>query len=335
MPDRAGELIHRLRGSTEAWLGLAILVLVVLWTALTPHFLSAANLADLIESYSVTAILAMGLFVVLVSGGIDISFAATASVAQYVTAYAATRLGLPALVCLPLGLAVGVALGLVNALLIHTARITSIIVTIATMSVYFALLMYFTGGRSIYGLPEWWSERITFFRTETAVGDIVRITLPIVVMAAAVLLTWLFMNRTAAGRQIYAMGGNPEAARRVGVSIGAVQALAYGYMGLMAGVAGLLQAHRVGESVPNAMVGGELNVVAAAVLGGASLTGGIGSVGGVILGILMLAIIQNGLNLMGVSPYFFQIVIGTVILVSTSVTGLSSRPRRRAARSAS
>jgi simple sugar transport system permease protein len=106
-------------------------------------------------------------------------------------------------------------------------------------------------------------------------------------------------------------------------------------MGLMAGIAGLLQAHRVGESVPNAMVGGELNVVAAAVLGGASLTGGIGSVGGVILGILMLAIIQNGLNLMGVSPYFFQIVIGAVILVSTSITGLSSRPRRRAARSAS
>jgi simple sugar transport system permease protein len=91
----------------------------------------------------------------------------------------------------------------------------------------------------------------------------------------------------------------------------------------------MLQAHRVGESVPNAMVGGELNVLAAAVLGGASLTGGIGSVGGVLLGVLLLAMLQNGLNLMGVSPYFFQIVIGLVILISTSITGLSSRARRR------
>ena len=110
--------------------------------------------------------------------------------------------------------------------------------------------------------------------------------------------------------------------------------LAYGYLGLMAGLAGLLQAHRVGEAVPNAMYGNELNVLAAAVLGGASLTGGIGTVGGVLLGILLLAMLQNGLNLLGVSPYFFQIVIGLVILVSTSITGLSSRARRRDRRAA-
>jgi simple sugar transport system permease protein len=115
----------------------------------------------------------------------------------------------------------------------------------------------------------------------------------------------------------------------VGVNIAAMHFLAYGYLGVMAGLAGLVQAHRVGESVPSAMVGGELNVLAAAVLGGASLTGGIGTVPGVLLGILLLGMLQNGLNLMGVSPYFFQIVIGAVILVSTSVTVLSSRPGRR------
>jgi simple sugar transport system permease protein len=100
----------------------------------------------------------------------------------------------------------------------------------------------------------------------------------------------------------------------------------------MAGVAGLVQAHRVGESVPNAMVGQELNVLASAVLGGASLSGGIGTVPGVLLGIMLLAVLQNGLNLLGVSPYFFQIVIGLVILVSTSITALSGRPRRRTPR---
>ncbi|MFO1071492.1 MAG: ABC transporter permease [Geminicoccaceae bacterium] len=328
------DLAARITRHTESLLLAVILLLGVLLTLSTPYFLTLQNLVDLIESYSVTTVLALGVFVVLVAGGIDISFAATASVAQYVTAYLATALGLPAFVAIPLGLAIGLLLGCLNAALIYYLRVTSIIITIATMSVYFALLMWLTGGKSIYALPDWWSTRIVFFQTETASGDLVRITLPIVVAAVAGLITWLLMTRTSAGRQLTAMGGNVEAARRLGVNIAAMHFLAYGYLGLMAGMAGLLQAHRVGESVPNAMVGQELNVVAAAVLGGASLNGGIGSVGGVLLGVLLLAMLQNGLNLLGVSPYFFQIVIGLVILVSTSITGLSARARRRDRRAA-
>jgi simple sugar transport system permease protein len=323
------DLAARVTAHTEGLLLLVILLLGALLALATPYFLTSQNLVDLVESYSVTAVLALGVFVVLVAGGIDISFAATASVAQYATAYVATGWDLPAVVCIPLGLAVGLALGCLNAALIYYLRVTSIIITIATMSVYFALLMWITGGRSIYALPDWWATRVVFFQTETASGDLVRVTLPIVVAAAAALLTWLFMTRSAAGRQLTATGGNPEAARRLGVNLAIMHFLAYGYLGLMAGLAGLLQAHRVGEAVPNAMYGGELNVLAAAVLGGASLTGGIGTVGGVLLGILLLAMLQNGLNLLGVSPYFFQIVIGLVILVSTSITGLSSRARRR------
>jgi simple sugar transport system permease protein len=325
------ELWRRASRRTEAYLAALIALLCIVWSVLAPSFFTLQNAVDLVENYSVTAILAVGLFVVLVAGGIDISFAATASVAQYATALVATRHGWPPALCIPFGLAIGVALGCVNAALIHYLRITSIIITIATMSAFFALLMYLTGGKSIYTLPDWWSTRIVFFQTETEAG-LTRITLPVVVMFGAVLLTWLFMARLAAGRQLYALGGNPEAARRVGVNVAAMHFLAYGYLGLMAGLAGLVQAHRVGESVPNAMVGGELNVLAAAVLGGASLAGGIGSVPGVLLGIMLLAVLQNGLNLLGVSPYFFQIVIGLVILVSTSVTALSNRPRRRAAR---
>jgi simple sugar transport system permease protein len=323
------DLAARVTAHTEGLLFLVILLLGAVLALASPYFLTLQNLVDLIESYSVAAVLALGVFVVLVAGGIDISFAATASVAQYATAYVATSWDLPALVCIPLGLAVGLALGCLNAALIYYLRVTSIIITIATMSVYFALLMWITSGRSIYALPDWWATRVVFFRTETASGDIVRVTLPIVVAAGAALLTWLFMTRSAAGRQLTAMGGNPEAARRLGVNLAAMHFLAYGYLGLMAGLAGLLQAHRVGEAVPNAMYGNELNVLAAAVLGGASLTGGVGTVGGVLLGILLLAVLQNGLNLLGVSPYFFQIVIGLVILVSTSITGLSSRARRR------
>jgi simple sugar transport system permease protein len=130
MPD----LLARLSGRTEFYLAVVIVVIGALLSVLSPYFLTISNLIDLIETYSVTAILAMGLFVVLVSGGIDISFAATASVAQYLTALAGTDLGWPAYVCIPLGLGIGVLLGCINAILIHYLRITSIIITIATMS---------------------------------------------------------------------------------------------------------------------------------------------------------------------------------------------------------
>lgn len=323
------EAWRHLAGRTEPWLLLVLVLLCAILSVLSPWFLTLANAVDIIETYSVTAILAMGVFVVLVAGGIDISFAATASVAQYATAVVATRWGLPAPLCIALGLSIGVVLGLVNAVLIYRLRITSIIVTIATQSLYFAMLMYLSGGKLIAILPDWWSARVVFFQTRTAQNELVRITLPIVVALGAIVLTWLLMNRSSAGRQLYAMGGNPEAARRMGVDLGRMHALAYGYLGLMAGLAGLVQAHRVGQSVPNAMVGGELNVLAAAVLGGASLMGGIGSVGGVLLGILLLAVLQNGLNLLGWSSYFFQIVTGAVILISTSITGLAARERRR------
>jgi simple sugar transport system permease protein len=322
--------LGRLR--TEGWLAVVIVLLGTVWSLLTPYFLTLPNMVDIVETWSVTTILALGVFVVLVAGGIDISFAATASVAQYVAAYAAQSAGWPPALAIPLGLGIGVALGCLNAAIIHYLRITSIIVTIATQSLFFALLMYWTGGKLIPVLPDWWSDRIVFFQTEAADGSLIRITLPIVVAAGAVAVTWLLMNRLSAGRQLYCMGGNPEAARRLGIDIARMHFLAYGFLGLMAGLAGLVQAHRVGQSVPNAMVGQELNVVAAAVLGGASLNGGIGTVRGVLLGLLLLAILQNGLNLLGWSSYFFPVVIGLVILVSTSITGLAGRPGRRRAR---
>ena len=327
MPERRSAVLDRLRGHPEAWLLLVILALGAALSVAAPGFATLSNMVDLLESSAVQGILALGLFVVLVSGGIDISFAATASVSQYVAAWLAARAGWPAAAALGAGLLTGAALGAVNATLIHYARVTSIIATIASMSVYFALLMYVTGGRSIYDLPDWWTERVVFFQAETGGGDLVRVTLPIVAVALAALLTWLLMAHTAVGRQLTAMGGNPEAARRVGMPVAALHYAAYGFLGFMAALAGLLQAHRVGESVPNAMYGGELAVLSAAVLGGASLTGGVGTVPGVLCGVVLLAVLQNGLNLLGVTSYAFGIVIGVAILASTSLTVMSARAR--------
>ena len=309
---------------TETALAAVIIVVSAVFSLASPYFLTLSNATDLIEANSVTTILAAGVFVVLVSGGIDISFAAVASVTQYVAALMATRYDWPVLPTVGLACALGVTLGIINALLTYYLRVVSIIVTIATSSIYYATLIYVTGGTEIYNLPDWWTNRIIFFQTKTASGDVARITLPMLIMVAVVLMTHLLMTRTRAGRQIYAFGGNPEAASRIGIKILPLHMHVYGYLGFLAGLAGFVQAHRVHQAVPTAMFGTELNVIAVAILGGASLVGGVGSMGGVILGVLLLAILQNGLNLLGVS-YFFGVVVGLTILISISVTGYAEQ----------
>jgi simple sugar transport system permease protein len=325
MPERLRAFLH----GPVGLLGAVIVALALLFGATTTSFWTLGNWVDLIEGSSVTAIMAIGLLVVLVAGGIDISFAATATVSQYLAAYAATRLGWPPAAAIAIGLAAGFALGAFNALLIHRLQATSIIITISTMSLYFSMLMDLTGGKSIYNLPSWWSDPVVLMQWAGGgdAGDI-RITLPIAVLVVVAVFTELLLGRSSLGRQIYAFGGNAEAARRMGIRLGAVQGFAYGWLGLMAALAGLVQAHRVGESVPNAMVGGELFVLASAVLGGASLLGGTGSVAGVLMGVLLLAVLRNGLNLMGVSPYFFQVALGAVVLASAAAGGLRIQRRR-------
>ena len=325
MPSR----FRKMLGRTETALIAANLITALILSFASPYFLTVPNFVNLFEAYAVTTILAAGVFVVLVSGGIDVSFTATASATQYLAAYLATVYGYPLIPTLVLAAALGIAMGSVNALLTYYLRVVSIIVTIATSSIYYALLIYFTNATEIYNLPAWWSNRITFFRYVTESGDLIKITLPIVVMIAVVAATQYLMSRTRIGRQIYALGGNPEAASRAGIGILRVQLIAYGYLGFLAAVAGFIQAGRVHQAVPTAMAGQELNVLAVAILGGASLVGGVGSMSGVVLGVLFLAMLQNGLNLLGVSAYFFGVVIGLAILFSISMTGFAEKQARR------
>jgi simple sugar transport system permease protein len=141
-------------------------------------------------------------------------------------------------------------------------------------------------------------------------------------MAVALFATWVLIRYTTTGRQLCAFGDNPEGARRVGINIGRMQFIAFGWCGMMAGIAGLMQAHIVQEVVPNALIGRELDVLAAVVLGGARLGGGRGSVFGCVLGVLLVAVTQNGLNLLGVSPFAFKMVVGAIILIAISTSNL-------------
>jgi len=306
---------------TELVLILVIAAMSLVLSLLTERFFTLGNAFDLLNISAVNIIFAVGLLVVLIAGGIDISFAVAASVVQYASALALAQIGGGDWVCGLLFASIfGVALGLINAFLIHRFNIISIVATISTFNIYFGLLMFFTKGVSIYNLPDWLTTRVIVYEREMSDGSWAEITLPVVVMLVCVLITWLFITRTTTGRQLYAFGDNPEGARRFGINIGAMQYIAFGWLGLMAGIAGLMQAHYAQEVVPNAFYGRELDVLAAVVLGGARLGGGKGSVMGCVLGVLLVSITQNGLNLMGVSPFAFKMIVGAIILVAITLS---------------
>lgn len=317
---------------TEAKL-LAVLVLLFVGLSIaSPSFLSLVNLSSLLNNSSVNVIWAVGLLVVLIAGGIDISFAVAASVVQYLLVYALDLVG-GGNWALGFAFAVtfGVLLGWVNAALIHWFRIISIVVTIATFNAFFGLLMWLSAGRGIYSLPSWWSDRILIWEHQTADGNWAELTLTVAVMLACMVATSTLLRRTTTGRQLYAFGDNPEGARRLGIRPGIMWFIAFGWMGAMAGIAGLMQVNVAREVVPNALYGRELDVLAAVVLGGARLGGGRGSVIGCFLGVMLVSVTQNGLNLLGVSPYAFRMIVGAIILLAISTSNwelVRARPRR-------
>lgn len=324
----------------ETRLGIVLAIMVVALSIASDSFLTLANLTSLLNNNAVNLIWAVGLLVVLIAGGIDISFAVAASVVQYVAAQVFGAIGGGNwLIGFVAAGVIGIGLGLINALLIHGLRVISIVITIATFNAFFGLLMFFTKGRNIYTLPDWWVDRIFIFEHQSADGVWSELNLAVAVMLACVAATVILIRWTNIGRQLYAFGDNPDGARRAGVNIALMQCVAFGWMGMMAGIGGLMQVNIAQEVVPNALYGRELDVLAAVVLGGARLGGGRGTVVGCILGVMFVAITQNGLNLLGVSPFAFQMIIGAAILVAISssnldldIAALFGRARRTAAR---
>ncbi len=322
--------LQRFRRSHEFWLLAVVVALSAILSLATDSFLTLQNLFDLLTSNAFVGILAAGLLVVLVAGGIDISFTATASVAQYVALTLAMSHGLGWLAIFAIAGAVGIACGLINAVFITKLRISSIIVSIATLNIFYGLLIFATGGKYITSLPKFFRDGIWWFAYEDASGVPYALNLQILVLTLTFLVTWLLLNRTNVGRQIYAMGSNKDAAQRLGFHVFRLNCFVYGYLGLIAGVGSLVQAQLAQSVTPTVLVGKELDVLAAVVLGGASLTGGVGTVLGTILGVALLAIIQNGLVLIGVSSYWGQLFVGLIILGAVSITAWSERRRRRA-----
>ncbi len=209
MPESRFASFGRFRRSHEFWLLIVILVLCVSLGAANGQFLTMQNLFDLLTSYAFVGILALGLLVVLIAGGIDISFTATASVAQYVTLTVANAYGANWICVFAIAIGIGGALGALNAIFIQKLRIPSIIVSVATLNIFYGLLIFFTGGKYIYSLPDWFATGIFWFEFDWGKDTSYGVNLQILALGFSFLFTWLLLNRSNIGRQIYAMGAIP------------------------------------------------------------------------------------------------------------------------------
>ncbi|MFC9975082.1 substrate-binding domain-containing protein [Spirillospora sp. NPDC127200] len=316
----AGRTARRLLGENGALVGLVVLVVAL--ALLSGDFLTVTNLLNVGVQAAVTAILAFGVTFVIVTAGIDLSVGAVAALSAVVLAWTATEGGVPWPVALVLAIAVGVAAGLVNGALIAYGQLPPFIATLAMLGVARGLALVISDGSPI-ALPS----------AVTHLGDTVGsyLPVPVLVMVAMGLLTALVLARTYSGRAMYAIGGNEEAARLSGIRVNRQKLVTYALSGAFAAVAGIVLASRLASAQPQAANGYELDAIAAVVIGGASLSGGKGRAFGTLVGALILAVLRNGLNLLSVSAFWQQVVIGVVIALAVLLDtvrrrGLRMRP---------
>ncbi|MFG3438889.1 ABC transporter permease [Nonomuraea sp. NPDC047897] len=297
----------------------ALVVLVVALSLMSGDFLTVTNLLNVGVQAAVTAILAFGSTFVIITGGIDLSVGAVAALSAMVLAWTAADTGLPWPVATIVALAVGVACGLVNAVLIAYGKLPPFIATLAMLGVARGLALVVSQGSPIE-MPE----------AVSRLGDTIGgyLPVPVLVMAIMGVIAAVILNRTYTGRAMYAIGGNEEAARLSGIAVGRQKLITYALSGVFAAVAGIVLASRLASAQPQAAAGYELDAIAAVVIGGASLSGGKGRALGTLVGALILAVLRNGLNLLSVSAFWQQVVIGVVIALAVLLDTLRRRGGR-------
>ncbi|MGW3424448.1 ABC transporter permease/substrate-binding protein [Streptomyces phaeochromogenes] len=285
----------------------ALIILVIAMSALSGDFLTTDNLLNIGVQAAVTAILAFGVTFVIVSAGIDLSVGSVAALSATVLAWTATSEGVPVWIAVILAIATGIACGLVNGVLISYGKLPPFIATLAMLSVGRGLSLVISQG-----------SPIAFPESVSHLGDTLGgwLPVPVLVMIVMGLITALILGRTYIGRSMYAIGGNEEAARLSGLRVKKQKLVIYALSGLFAAAAGIVLASRLSSAQPQAAQGYELDAIAAVVIGGASLAGGTGKASGTLIGALILAVLRNGLNLLSVSAFWQQVVIGVVIALA-------------------
>lgn len=285
------------------------LVMCIILSILAPSFLNGTNIINVIRQISIICIISMGSMLVIITGGIDLSPGSVAAVSGVAAALFGTRFDGPIWLVLLVGLLVGGACGLFNGIIVAKGKIPAFIVTLGMSEIARGVAYVISDGKPISGIPKG-------FR---AIGrsSIAGVPVPIVIMVIILIVTYILTKKLIVGKHIFAVGGNQNAARVSGINVDRILILVYTYAGIMAGLGGLVLTARISTGHPNSASGYELDAIAATVIGGTSLsTGGIGSVTGTLIGALIIGVLNNGLDILGVSAYYQQIAKGLIIIIT-------------------
>ncbi|WP_321919986.1 ABC transporter permease [Burkholderia cepacia] len=313
-PPRA--IWAQLRRSTLFYPLVGLIVVCIAMMIASPSFLSAANLENVLRQVSINAIIAVGMTCVILTGGIDLSVGSVMALSGTLAAGLMVA-GVNAVAALAIGIAVGLGFGFLNGLFVAFAGMPPIIVTLATMGIARGLALIYTGGYPIDGLPDW----VAFFGS----GKVSGIQAPVLIMLVVYAIAWLLLDRMPFGRYVYAIGGNEQATRLTGVRVARVKLIVYTLAGLTSALAAIVLTGRLMSGQPNAGVGFELDAIAAVVMGGTSISGGRGAILGTLVGALLLGVLNNGLNMIGVNPYVQNVIKGGIILLAIYISRERSR----------
>lgn len=304
------------RGAGGPFIGLVVLVVAL--SIFAPNFLTGRNLINVLDQVTVLGILSLGATAIIITGGIDLSVGAVLALSVMVLGWLSHDGGFPLWIAMVACVLAGAVAGLVNGLAVAVAKLPPFIATLASMSVARGLANLITDGRQITGYPEWF-----YSLSSTRYAGAFSVTLVGLVLLYG--FGWTVLKYRASGRAVYAIGGSPEVARLAGIKVAKVTTWVYVAAGAAAGLAAIVLSSRLDSSQPSAGIGIELDVIAAVVIGGASLAGGLGRVSGTIVGVLIIGVLHNGLNLLGVSPFIQQIIIGLVIAAAVLTDVLRRR----------
>lgn len=319
---RTNPLIALVRRRPETITFILLVIICVSVSIINPAFLQPSSLIDIGRASVVMGLFALGVFIILAAGGIDVSFTAIAAFTMYTLTLLVQQYfpSAPIALVLVMAIAGGALLGVLNGLLVHYLRVPSLIVTIGTQYLFRGILLAFIGTVWIMSLPPNMGAfgRMPLFQFDAADGRTITMPFYFLVLPAAALVTWWMLNRTLMGRAIFAVGGNPNIAERLGYSLRTIHIFLFAYAGGLAGLAGIIHVCANRLANPFDLVGSEINVIAAVVLGGARITGGTGTVLGTLLGVLLVVVVNSVLVMVGIPSTWQRVVVGAFILFAAA-----------------
>ena len=301
---------------------LILVMLSVIIGVVNPAFFTFENFMDILKSNLVLTIMALGMLLVMLSGGIDVSAASIIAAVTVITGHSLMSWTSSLFVTIVIACVSGTLMGLCNGLLIAKLKIPPIVVTLGTMSIILGLVLYITNGNWITGLPgsfiDFGRRNLFAVSPEASAGGRSGIPIQVLFLLPVIVITWFVLRKTVVGRGIYAIGGNPESAERIGFQPDRIIIFVYAFEGFLIGVAAVVHTSIMRQVDPNAFLTFEMQVIAAVVLGGASILGGYGSVAGTLIGAALFSVINNGLILMRIPVFWQKIIVGLIIIGSVS-----------------